>query len=139
MACISHIRERLNVKLDGWSGYVEAISGQLDVRSTDIHGRLGAAMLRLLGTLEHLGRELNDVETVAMAARIQLDGVTRGLRTELSLGPSTDALAYAKRKEAIVAAMRAAEDEFNAVASALGHRSSSRLEGAIERTVRAML
>lgn len=139
MACVTRIRETVNIKLDGWSAYVQTVAGQLDTRSTDNLGGLQAAKLRLLGSLEQLGRELNDAKTLATAVRSRLEGVSRRLRVELSAERPADALGYAKQKEALLAAMSAAEGELNAIAAAVGRGSWPRLEAIVERTVRAML
>lgn len=139
MTCRGCIRERRSVRLDGWETYIQAIGAQLDVDRNDARDRVQSSKRRLCGSVERLESEANETETLASVARTNLQHATSQLRQVLS-APRPDGIAgYASQKQAIGSAIIAAERELEAIATSPKNEGRTRLNGAIEQTMRAMV
>ncbi len=133
------IRDRREVRLDGWNAYVQAIGAQMDINGADALDRVQTSKRRLRDFLERLESEANEAENLAIAARLNLHRASSWLRRELSSPRPDTAVRYAAQKQAIVASIAAAESELNSIAVSPRHGTGSRLNGVIERTMRAMV
>ena len=139
MSWSRNVRDRINVKLDGWQAYVRAIGAQLDPNGNDALDRVQACKNRLGEALERLERAAHEAKPLAAAARSRLCRATSRLRTELRTARPHDAAAYAEQKKAIAAAIRAAEAEMNAASLSPGNDNGRHLNAAAEQTTRAIL
>src|SRR5262249_25681325 len=111
MAWSRNVRDRMNVKLDGWQAYVRAIGAQLDPNGNDALDRVQACKNRLREALERLERAAHEAKPLASAARSRLCRATSRLRTELRTPRPHNAAIYAEQKQTIAAAIRTAETE----------------------------
>jgi hypothetical protein len=139
MSCRSPVRTKLTVKLDGWEAYVHAVEALFDLDGTDTLDRVQASKRRLRACLENLESAANDADMLAASARAKLNRASSQLRKALSAPRPNTAADYAHQKQAILAAMAAAEDELNAIAVRRRNNGTARLHGAIERTMRVMV
>jgi len=139
MTCGRKVRDRMNVKLDGWQAYVRAIGAQLDPDGNDALDRVQACKNRLREALERLERAAHEAKPLAAAARSRLCLATSRLRTELRTQRPHNAATYAEQKNAIAAAIRTAEAEMNAASLSPGNDNGRHLNAAAEQTTRAML
>jgi hypothetical protein len=139
MSCGPGIRERSEIKFDGWAAYVDAVSAHLDADRDGAFDRLQAGKRRLREALERLERETNDTATLAAAVRTKVLRASSELRRELSSSRPDNAAGYRVQRQAIALAMAAMERELNAIGAALCHSSRHALRGAGERTVRAIV
>jgi hypothetical protein len=125
--------------LDGWESYIQAIGARLDVNGADACDRVQATKRWLRDSLEHLENEACEAETLSGSACASLHRAICGLRKGLGLPRPEGAESYASQKQLIVERMVATERELDALTVCTSHSRGTRLNNAIEQTVRRML
>lgn len=139
MSARRHIRDRFNVKLDGWQAYLQAIRARLEADANGALDRLQASKRRLRDVLEQLEREVSETDILAARSRTNLREASALLRGALRTERPESASAYASQKRTILAAIAATEQRLNAIAVNPQRHDAARLNTLLERSMRAIM
>src|SRR5262245_66017303 len=116
MSARRHIRDRFNVKLDGWQAYLQAIRARLEADANGALDRLQASKRRLRDVLEQLEREVSEADMLAARSRTNLREASVLLRGALRTDRPDSAAAYASQKRTILAAIAATAQRLDGIA-----------------------